>query len=99
MQTLRRRFTARLILLPAPLAGALAQPAAPAKPHRVVNQVSDADPAKWALALKKANNIQQDLGADQVVIEIGLRSGHPQYAIERSSNLVTGGCQKLCLSG
>ena len=71
MPSSRRDFTARFtLLLLAPLAGALAQPAAPAKPHRVVIQVSDADPAKWALALNNAGNIQQDLGADQVAIEI-----------------------------
>ncbi len=38
--------------------------------HRVVLQVSDADPAKWNLALNNARNIQQDLGKDKVDIEI-----------------------------
>ena len=55
-----------MCLLLAPLGAAQAQ----SKPHRVVIQVSDADPAKWALALSNASNIQQDLGADQVAIEI-----------------------------
>ena len=37
---------------------------------RVVMQVSDADPAKWNLALNNAKNIQADLGATNVDIEI-----------------------------
>jgi intracellular sulfur oxidation DsrE/DsrF family protein len=38
--------------------------------QRVVIQVSDNDPAKWALALNNAKNVQQDLGKDNVQIEI-----------------------------
>ena len=38
--------------------------------NRVVMQVSDADPAKWNLALNNAKNIQADLGAANVDIEI-----------------------------
>jgi intracellular sulfur oxidation DsrE/DsrF family protein len=38
--------------------------------QRVVIQVSDNDPAKWALALNNATNVQQDLGKDKVQIEI-----------------------------
>ena len=37
---------------------------------RVVMQVSDNDPAKWNLALNNAKNIQTDLGASNVDIEI-----------------------------
>lgn len=63
-------------------AGALAQgaskPAAAkakqAKPkaahYRLVLQVSDADPAKWNLALNNARNVQDDLGKANVDIEI-----------------------------
>lgn len=40
------------------------------QPNRVVLQVSDNDPAKWTLALNNARNLQQDLGADKVQIEI-----------------------------
>ena len=47
---------------------ALAQ-STPAK-HRLVLQVSDAEPAKWKLALSNARNVQQDLGAQNVEIEI-----------------------------
>ena len=38
--------------------------------QRVVIQVSDNDPAKWSLALNNARNVQQDLGKDNVEIEI-----------------------------
>jgi hypothetical protein len=38
--------------------------------NRVVMQVSDADPSKWNLALNNAHNLQADLGASNVDIEI-----------------------------
>lgn len=57
-------------LLAAPLSGAIAQTAAADKPHKVVFQVSDADPGKWNLALNNARNVQKDLGKDKVAIEI-----------------------------
>jgi intracellular sulfur oxidation DsrE/DsrF family protein len=38
--------------------------------QRVVFQVSDADPAKWNLALNNARNVQEDLGKENVQIEI-----------------------------
>ena len=38
--------------------------------QRVIFQVSDNDPAKWNLALNNARNVQQDLGKDNVEIEI-----------------------------
>lgn len=38
--------------------------------YKVVLQVSDADPAKWNLALNNAENIQQALGKGNVTIEI-----------------------------
>lgn len=38
--------------------------------NKVVLQVSDADPAKWNLALNNAANLQKDLGMDDVEIEI-----------------------------
>lgn len=40
------------------------------RPNKVVFQVSDADPGKWNLALNNARNVQQDLGAANVAIEI-----------------------------
>ena len=42
----------------------------PAAKQRVIFQVSDADPAKWQLALNNAKNVQADLGKDNVQIEI-----------------------------
>jgi len=49
-------------------AGAVAQSPAPAS--KVVLQVSDNDPGKWNLALNNAKNLQADLGAGNVEIEI-----------------------------
>ena len=43
---------------------------APGAKNRVVIQVSDNDPAKWNLALNNARNLQSDLGAANVQIEI-----------------------------
>jgi intracellular sulfur oxidation DsrE/DsrF family protein len=48
---------------------AFAQSVAGAK-NRLVVQVSDADPAKWNLALNNAKNVQTDLGNANVDIEI-----------------------------
>ena len=42
----------------------------PAAKNRVVMQVSDNDPGKWNLALNNARNLQADLGAGNVEIEI-----------------------------
>jgi intracellular sulfur oxidation DsrE/DsrF family protein len=47
--------------------GALAQQSAKQK---VIFQVSDADPAKWSLALNNAKNVQAELGKQNVQIEI-----------------------------
>jgi hypothetical protein len=51
--------------------------AEPAKPgaaasarQKVVFQVSDADPGKWNLTLNNAKNVQQDLGATNVDVEV-----------------------------
>jgi intracellular sulfur oxidation DsrE/DsrF family protein len=38
--------------------------------NRIVIQVSDADPAKWNLALNNVKNVQEDLGAKNVDIEL-----------------------------
>ena len=50
------------------LALALTLPAAAWAQHRVVFQVSDADPAKWNLALNNARNVQQELATAEVEI-------------------------------
>jgi intracellular sulfur oxidation DsrE/DsrF family protein len=46
-----------------------AQPVKMAK-QKLVIQVSDADPKKWALALNNAANVQEDVGKENVDIEI-----------------------------
>jgi intracellular sulfur oxidation DsrE/DsrF family protein len=38
--------------------------------HRLILQVSDNDPDKWKLALNNARNAQEDLGRDNVDIEL-----------------------------
>jgi len=57
------------VLLVAGVVPAHAQQAAGAK-SKVVMQVSDGDAAKWNLALNNAKNLQADLGAANVDIEI-----------------------------
>ncbi|MGH8850088.1 MAG: DsrE family protein [Casimicrobiaceae bacterium] len=49
---------------------ATAQGQAAAQRSRVVIQMSDASPAKWNLALNNARNIQSDVGAGKVDIEV-----------------------------
>ena len=66
-------FSALLMVLAPHLA--LADPlttaqGAHASKTRVVIQVSDDDPKKWNLALNNAKNLQKDLGAKNVEIEI-----------------------------
>ncbi len=45
-------------------------PAQAAVRNKIVFQVSDADPAKWNLTLNNVKNVQTDLGANNVEIEI-----------------------------
>ncbi|MGE0497865.1 MAG: DsrE family protein [Ramlibacter sp.] len=53
------------------VAASAQQPGTPApKRHKLVLQVSDADPGKWNLALNNAKNVQKDLGAANVDVEI-----------------------------
>jgi hypothetical protein len=70
----RAAFMAWLAVAVSASAPALAQTKdaqATAPTHaRVVLQVSDADPGKWNLALNNARNLQTDLGASNVDIEI-----------------------------
>lgn len=60
-------IVAALALASAAAVNAQGQPATHSK---VVIQVSDADPGKWNLALNNARNIQTDLGAANVEIEV-----------------------------
>jgi intracellular sulfur oxidation DsrE/DsrF family protein len=71
---------------------ALAQPSAQgqtAPKHRVVFQVSDADPAKWSLALNNAKNVQTDLGKGNVEVEIVAYG--PGLAMLKAESKVSGG--------
>ena len=65
--TLAKQLLAAFLIAVAPLA---AQAQQKSEHYRVVLQVSDADPAKWNLALNNANNILHDLGKGNVDIEI-----------------------------
>lgn len=42
----------------------------PRSPTRVVVQVSDAEPARWALALNNVRNLQDALGAGRDAVEV-----------------------------
>ena len=67
----RKSFIQGIVLALAVTFGAAATAqTAPAAKSRLVLQVSDADPAKWALALNNAKNVQQELGAGKVDIAI-----------------------------
>ena len=68
MDAMRRSLAAAIAAFAvSPLAFAQAPAAGRA---RVIIQVSDNDPAKWNLALNNARNVQDDLGAANVDIEI-----------------------------
>ncbi len=62
---------AGLHFAPAAYGQSASQQAAPKSDrYKVVLQVSDADPAKWNLALNNARNVQEDLGKGNVDVEI-----------------------------
>ncbi len=71
--TIRRTLVATLgaavLALAAPAAIAQSQAQPPAR-SKVVFQVSDDSEQKWNLALNNARNLQDDLGADNVEMEI-----------------------------
>jgi uncharacterized protein len=67
---MKRRSLLGLLGLGAAAAPALAAQKKAAPKHRVILQVSDNDPARWTLTLNNAKNVQADLGAEQVQIEI-----------------------------
>lgn len=69
-QFITHLFASLLLLCLAGQALAQANTDAASKPIKFVIQVSDAEPAKWNLALNNAKNVQQELGADKVAIEV-----------------------------
>jgi len=60
----------RLLAFVAAAVGAAPLLAAETRKARVVVQVSDPDPARWNLALNNVRNLQEDLGAANVEIEV-----------------------------
>ena len=67
---MNRRTLLSVIGLGAIATPALAQQKKAAAKNRVIFQVSDNDPSKWNLALNNAKNVQAELGAQNVQIEI-----------------------------
>ena len=61
---------------------------APAAKEKLIMQVSDADPAKWNLALNNAKNVQQAYGADKVDVEIVVYG--PGIAMLKSDSVSAG---------
>jgi len=61
---------AALLLAAAAVLSPFAAHAQKAERHHLVIQVSDGDPAIWALALNNAENVQQALGKGNVDVEI-----------------------------
>ena len=96
-----RRYFAVLftVCLMATGANAFAQskPAGSSAKHKVVFQVSDADPKKWQLALNNAQNIQEDLGKNQVEIEIVAYG--PGLAMLKLDSAVSGGVAEAIGNG
>ncbi len=75
MKNLKRALallTGLIFLLAAPLAAQVADKGKPAQAPRnkIVFQVSDNDPARWNLVLNNVKNLQKELGADNVKIEV-----------------------------
>ena len=73
MEARRKFLTLAAALLAAGLVDVAVRPAlaqTPVPKNRVVMQVSDSEPAKWNLAHNNARNVQSDLGAANVEIEI-----------------------------
>ena len=64
-----RRSFLLLALAASIVPGFVAAQEAPTR-TRVVVQVSDADPVRWNLALNNVRNLQDDLGAANVTVEI-----------------------------
>ena len=72
LRTLAALLVVAVALAPAAVyaQSAPGQAAPKSERYKVVLQVSDADPAKWNLALNNARNVQTDLGAQNVDVEI-----------------------------
>ena len=86
---MKRRSLLAFLTFGAAAAPALAQQKKSAAKHRVIFQVSDNDPARWNLALSNARNVQADLGAQNVQIEIVVYG--PGLNMLKAESAVAGG--------
>lgn len=68
-----------------------------AKPMRVVIQISENQPAVWNLALNNIRNVQKELGAKN--IEVELVAYGPGLAIIRDDSLVANRVQEAMATG
>jgi len=69
-RNLRRHMLMGMLALPLPAVGITGTQAQSTVRPKVVVQVSEADPAKWNLALNNVRNLQADLGAANIDIEV-----------------------------
>ena len=67
---MRRRTLLLAALATCTLGSALSDAQTAPGKNRIVVQVSDADPAKWNLALNNVRNLQKDLAAEGVEVEL-----------------------------
>jgi intracellular sulfur oxidation DsrE/DsrF family protein len=67
------------------------------QPAKLVIQVSDADPAKWSLALNNAKNVQEELGAKNVEIEIVAYG--PGIGLLKKDAVTSGRVEEASLAG
>ena len=65
--------------------------------EKVILQVSDADPAKWNLALNNVKNVQQAIGADKVDAEIVVYG--PGIGMLKSDSVVANRIEEAKQSG
>jgi uncharacterized protein len=73
------------------------KPSQPVTMQRLVIQVSDAEPAKWNLALNNAKNVQEELGSANVEIEIVAYG--PGLAMLKKDAVTSGRVDEASLSG
>jgi len=78
-------------------AGPAAAQQAPPPRAKVIFQVSDSDPAKWNLALNNVKNVQSDLGAANVDVEIV--SYGPGIGMLQANSAVSSRIDEALLSG
>ena len=79
------------------LALAQANQSKASQPAKLVIQVSDAEPAKWNLALNNARNVQEELGAKNVEIEIVAYG--PGLAMLKKDAVTSGRVDEATLAG